>query len=138
MIEFTGDVHEFSMNTAYFTVTPQDFIAVSETDLSWWIEWIPNRIRDELKKVGGGIIWWRIKPEIEHVKIGWSGFYEGKDPKLMTAEEKELAEKYFCWKGYVRFATSPELHEDVLIGLFETHEVVIEKIAELRAKAKAM
>src|ERR1700722_19986322 len=112
-IEFTGEVHEFSMDTAYFTVTPQEFYFCGKTekDALWWQEWLPLRIKEELLILGGGIIWWRIKPEIDHAKIGWDGYLDGKDPKSMTDEEKRLSEKYFCWKGYARLATSPPLPE---------------------------
>ena len=43
------------------------------------------------RKLGGGIIWWRIKPEIEC--------------------------RGNLWHGYVRFATSPALSEDFLTRL---------------------
>ncbi len=135
-IQFTGEVHEFSFNTAYFTVTPQEYVwvGISEKDAVWWKEWLRKRVKDELIKMGGGIIWWRIEPEIEHAKLGCD---PDKDPRLWTDEEKELAEKYFCWKGYARLATSPPLPENIVTILTDSYERFREKCKELRQQALA-
>ena len=133
-IKFNGAVHEFSFNTAYFMVTPVETFEVreSEREIRYWQERLPERLREELRKVGGGIIWWRIEPEICHAQIGCD---PDKDPQLWTDEEKALGEHYFCWKGYARFATSPELHEDVMTRLVSPQELYQTKCAELRDQA---
>ena len=135
--EFNGEVHEFSMNTAYLTVTPKEYYFVSkdEAEMLWWMEYLPRRIKEELSKMGGGIIWWRAKPEMDHAKIGWDGFVEGKRASEMTDEEKELAEQYFCWKGYMRLATSPELPEEIVTTLTDSYEMFREKCKEFRRNA---
>jgi len=134
-IEFTGDVHEFSFNTAYFTVTPLEFYFVSETEkeILWWKDqWLPNQVRKELLKMGGGIIWWRVKPELDHAKIGCDA---ERDPRSWTDEEKRLGENYFCWKGYARFGTSPPLPEDVVTRLTDSYDEFREKWRKLREQA---
>jgi hypothetical protein len=135
----TGEIHEFAMNTSYFTVTPQEFYYVTETERSIeeWKEWFPQQIKDELMKMGGGIIWWRVTPEIDHAKIGWDGWYEGKKTESMTEEEKMLADKYFCWKGYARLATSPPLPESAVSRLTDSFEGYQRECRRLRYKAIA-
>lgn len=122
------------MNTAYFTVTPQEFfhIADTEQDVKTWAEWIPNEVRKELLKMGGGIIWWRIKPEWDHAKIGYG---IEKPPSECTDEEKSIGENYFCWKGYMRFATSPPLSENAVTRLTVSHDTYREQCAQLRLRA---
>ena len=89
-IDTKGEVHEFSFNTAYFTVEPRvfKFLGASQEAALSWQKIIGIMIREELEKLGGGIIWWRIKPEIEC--------------------------RGNLWHGYARFATSPALSEDFL------------------------
>jgi hypothetical protein len=112
-IDTKGEVHEFQFNTGYFTVTAREFLYFSEhrRDAETWLEILPKAIKEELKKLGGGIIWWRINPEIDH--------------------ENCLDGSTF-WKGYVRFATSPELPEDFLTTLCESTDEIAKKMNEFR------
>lgn len=110
-IDTGGKVLEFSFNTAYFTVTAEQlyFFADTEEQISAWKSSLPEIIKDELTKLGGGIIWWRIKPESEQISRG------------------KRKNKY---RGYVRFATSPDLPQDVMTRLGLNLEMYTEMQAQ--------
>jgi hypothetical protein len=135
-IQFHGDVHEFSMNTAYFTVTPQEFgyVSTDERAARGWAETLPKMLKVELSKRGGGIIWWRIEPEINHCKIGCD---VDKDPRTWTEAEKRRGEEFFCWVGYARLATSPELPEEIAALLGLNMDQYREEFRKLREQAVA-
>jgi len=134
-IDFDGIVYEFKMNTRDFTVTPQEFyyVTTSEADVLGWAHALPDILKRELRSIGGGIILWRIKPEIYHAEIGCNSDV---DPKLWTDKEKELGKKFFCWQGYARFATSPALSEKVP-GMGMREDVYRKKWGQLREEAMA-
>lgn len=115
-IKFHGDVCQYSFDTGYFTVTAQElvWISVDEITARWWLENLARLLKKELLKVGGGIIWWRIKPEIDHARIGCDPDI---DPRLRTEEDERYAQEFYCWKGYARFATSPNLPEEFITQL---------------------
>ena len=131
-IKFTGEVHEFSFDTPYFIVTPQDFFYISETEqeILYWIDTLSQKIKNELMKMGGGIIWWHVKPQWTHAKIGWP---QEKDPETLTDEQRALAEQFYCWKGHASVATSPALPEDIYTRLtpsFDEFKKTSKKIRE--------
>lgn len=133
-IQFHDEVHEFSFNTAYFTVTPQEFYYATSDERAarWWQESIPKMLKKELLKLGGGIIWWRIPTEIDHAKIGCNVDI---DPRSWTEAEKRRGEEFFGWVGYARFATSPALPEEVTTRLGMNQEQYKEECAKLREQA---
>lgn len=135
-IQFHDAVHEFSFDTAYFTVTPQElfYVTTDERTARWWQETLPKILKKELLKVGGGIIWWRIPTEIDHAKIGCNADV---DPLLWTDEEKRRGEEFFCWKGYARFATSPPLLEEVTTRLGLNQDQFRDECKKLRTQAIA-
>jgi hypothetical protein len=139
-IQFHDEVHEFSFNTSYFTVTAQElfWISVEETTTRWWLENLAKLLEKELLKLGGGIIWWRIKPEIDHARIGCDPDI---DPRIRTEQDTRHAEEFYCWKGYACFATSPNLPEEFItqlgIGIdeatAESKRLRLDALAKLKA-----
>lgn len=128
-IKFQGTVHEFSFDTAYFTVQPEElfYISMDEYAAKWWVENLGPIIEKELLKVGGGIIWWRVSPEIDHAKIGIDDDFK----------ENPRAGEFYCWKGYARFATSPELPEEVITRLGISADEFRKTSRKLREQALA-
>jgi hypothetical protein len=135
-IQFHDDVYEFQFNTAYFTVTPQEYfyIHTDERAARDWRDLLAQRIKKELLKRGGGIIWWRIPPEIDHAKVGCDSDV---DPQLWTEEDKRRGEEFFCWIGYARFATSPSLPDEVTTLLGVSAEEYKKTMRKLREKTLA-
>ena len=130
-IEFNGEFHEFEMVLGEFTVETKEcyFCSKDEREALHWQERLPVDIKNALLELGGGIIWWRIKPEIDHAKVGLDF---DKHPNEWTQQEKEIAKLEFCWKGYARFGTSPPLPDETITRLTASQEMANKKYKEMR------
>ena len=88
-------ITEIDINVGRFEVEPREIFAIfrTESHARDFIYTCLSLINQTLTKLGGGVIWWRIRPEVAS--------YDPRDGGASFS------------KVYFRFATTPELQQEV-------------------------
>lgn len=121
---------------AWILIEPREFcdFARTEEEIKALTESTVTRLKDKLSAVGGGVIWWRIRPEMSEAVRGWG---HDEDPKFASEKRHAQAKMNIGWHNYMRFATSPELPAEFLDTLqqdrAERIKLIDHAIAELEA-----